>query len=314
MDYIILIRTVRSVQQKENNPIAEQIREGFTNQRLVVIPANVIKRCHALPLIRYLYVTHIGSFPSASHHYVERKAGVPQAILMYCQDGKGTLQLGDSLFPVVQGHVMIIPPDTPHIYSADDQEPWSIFWIHFSGQQTTAVLKSLGIQAGHPLLFVPDVTLMRQAFEDVYACLNYHYNDAGLLAMTSELMRLLSKIKLHYSHFQKHRQAADDRIMDTIDFMQRHLDMPLNLEDLAARSGQSISYYSKLFKKRTNQSPMAYFIQLKTRRACELLDHTELSVREIAEELGYDDPYYFSRLFKKTQGCAPINYRKIIKG
>ena len=96
--------------------------------------------------------------------------------------------------------------------------------------------------------------------------------------------------------------------------MERHLDMPLTLKDLAAHSGQSAPYYTKLFRERTNQSPLAYFIQLKIRKACELLDQTESTVREIATELGYDDPYYFSRIFKKVQGCSPTAYRTSIKG
>ncbi|RKX40274.1 MAG: AraC family transcriptional regulator, partial [Verrucomicrobia bacterium] len=79
-------------------------------------------------------------------------------------------------------------------------------------------------------------------------------------------------------------------------------------------AGQSVSHYSKLFKYRTSQSPMACFLQLKIRKACELLDQTDQSVKAIAEGLGYDDPYYFSRLFKKIQGCSPTHYRDSIKG
>ncbi len=292
----------------------KRIREGFPRQRLVVLPANVIARCRNLPVVDQLHVTHIGSYPSAPHHYVERLEGVPQAILIYCMEGCGTVELGGRVFPVEQGHVAAIPPGTPHIYRTDPARPWSIFWIHFDGHQAGSVLGSLGNGPKNPLLYLPDVNLLRQAFEEVYACLGYHFSDAGLLAMTGELIRLLGKVKLHYSHPQHHRKAVEDRILETIGFMQRHLDMPLALEDLAAQSGQSVPYYCKLFKERTNQSPMAYFIQLKIRKACELLDQTELGIKEIAGELGYDDPYYFSRLFRKIQGCSPSAYRLSIAG
>ena len=153
-----------------------------------------------------------------------------------------------------------------------------------------------------------------EAFEELYACLNYHYSDVGLLAMTAELMRLLAKIKLLEAHIQPSQQSAEKRVMESVKFMQRHLNMMLSLEDLAAHSGQSVSYYSRLFRNRTGQSPMAYYLQLKVGKACELLDQTELSVRQISRELGYGDPYYFSRLFKKVQGVAPAIYRKEVKG
>jgi len=265
-------------------------------------------------MLGQLHVTHIGAFPSAPHHYVERKEGVPQAILIYCLKGRGFLELDDSIFPVGQGHVAIIPPGIPHSYYADADDPWSIFWIHFDGKQTMLVLQSLEVDACKPLLYVPDTEMMHQAFEEVYACLNYHYSDAGLLSMTGELIRLLSKIKLHHGNPRRKHQAVEDRIMDSIDFMERHLDMPVSLENLAARAGQSVSYYRKLFKRRTSLPPMAFFIQLKIRKACELLDQTNQSVKAIAEELGYEDPYYFSRLFKKTQGYSPTHYRNSIKG
>jgi len=284
-------------------PSSERIREGFPHQRLVVVPANVHDRCHHLPMLGQLHITHIGMFPTAPHHYVERKTGIPQAILIYCLDGRGVLELDNSAFPIKQGHVAIIPPGMPHIYYADSKEPWSIFWIQFDGQQTTLALQSLGIDTRNPLLYVPDVSMMRHAFEEVYACLNYHYSDAGILSMTAELMRLLSKIKLHHSNPHKERQAVEDRIMGTVDFMERHLDISVKIETLATYAGQSVSHYCKLFKRRTSQSPMAFFIQLKIRKACELLD-----------QIGYDDPYYFSRLFKKIQGCSPTHYRASIKG
>lgn len=296
------------------HPSNRHIREGFPRQRLVVLPANVLDRCRDLPIVGQLYVTHIGMFPTAPNHYVDRPKGAGQAILFYCLDGCGAVQLDQTTFQMGQGHTVIIPANMPHIYYADAEHPWSIFWIHFDGRLSAQVLESLGVDARNPLLYVPDVEMMREAFEDVYACLNYHYSDAGLLAMSSELMRLLGRIKLHYGNPHKERQAVEDRIMATIDFMEEHLDMSVSVEELAARAGQSTTHYSKLFKRRTSLSPMAYFIQRKMRKACELLARTDLSVKDIAENLGYEDPYYFSRLFKKIQGCSPIHYRESIKG
>lgn len=296
-----------------NAPL-QKIREGFPKQRLLVIPDNVRSRCRQLPLVKQLYVTDIGSYPSAPHHYVDRKEGIPQAILIYCQSGKGSLNLGQRNHTIQTGHIAIIPPNTPHSYCADDQDPWSIFWIHFNGEQTNEVLKSLNLNAHAPLLYLPDNRLMRSIFEDIHSCLNYNYSDAGLLAMSSDLIRLVSKIKLHQGHREAQKQSVEKRVMDTLHFMEKHIDMPLTLQELATHSGQSIPYYSKLFKARTNQSPMSYYIQLKIRKACEMLDQTKLSITEISQKLGYEDPYYFSRLFKKTQGCSPSHYRSVVKG
>lgn len=286
-----------------------RIREGFPKQRLTVVPENVRKRCCSLPMVEALYITDIGAYPQAPHHYVEREHGCRQAIMICCLGGKGTVRIQNEPFDLHAGHLIIIPPGIPHVYQADEQHPWSIFWIHFEGTQTQNALNSLGVTAKQPVLYVADTQMLRASFEEVMACLNYNYSDAGLLAMSSELMRLISRIKLHQNHPQAQRRTAENRIQGTIEFMQRHLDIALTLEELSAQAGQSVPYYSSLFKARTGQSPVAFFTQMKIRKACDLLAQTELSVKETAAALGYEDPYYFSRLFKKVQGLAPSDYR-----
>lgn len=288
----------------------ERILEGFRGQRLVVLPATVISRCRTLPVVDQIHVTHIGSYPCAPHHYVERPEGVPQAILLYCMEGSGTLEQAGRDILIERGHAAIIPPGTPHIYRASTKTPWSIFWIHFEGRQVDLILREMKIESGNPLLHVPDTSMMHQAFEEVFTCLGHHFSNAGLLAMSGELVHLLAKLQLHRTRSLYTLHAHEDRVMDSIDFMQRHLTMPLSLADLAAHSRQSIPHYCKLFKARISQSPMAYFTQLKMRKACELLDQTNLTIKEIADMLGYDDPYYFSRLFKKVQGDSPSQYRQ----
>ncbi|MFQ5609817.1 MAG: helix-turn-helix domain-containing protein, partial [Woeseiaceae bacterium] len=60
--------------------------------------------------------------------------------------------------------------------------------------------------------------------------------------------------------------------------------------------------------------PMAFFIQLRMRHACRLLDLSDRPVKIVALETGYSDPYYFSRVFKKAMGLSPEKYRAIKKG
>ena len=69
-------------------------------------------RCRSGRSIGQLHVTHIGAFPSAPHHYVEREAGTPQSILIYCLEGRGFLEMNHSTFSIEQGHVVVIPPIT----------------------------------------------------------------------------------------------------------------------------------------------------------------------------------------------------------
>lgn len=286
-----------------------RIKEGFPKQRLAVIPLNVIERSKSLPLAKQLYVTDIGAYPSAPYHYVSRPEGVDQAILICCLSGSGRLKIEGQEHSIGRGGVFIIPPKTPHTYWSVESDPWSVLWVHFDGLRVNEVIETFAVERKNPLLFVPDIARVKAAFENVIACLNYHYSDAGLLAMSSELIRLCSVIKLGLGHLEPKRQSTENHVMGTIDFMHQHLHMLLTLKELANHAGQSQSHYSRVFKEKTGQSPLNYFIQLKISKACELLSDTEMKVSEIALELGYADPYYFSRLFRKLQGVAPALYR-----
>lgn len=99
------------------------------------------------------------------------------------------------------------------------------------------------------------------------------------------------------------------KIAQSVTFMKEHLDQPLQASVLAERAHVSLSHYFALFKRRTGATPIGYFIHLRIRRACELLQTTALTVKEVAAALGYEDPFYFSRVFKATVGQAPTEYR-----
>ena len=138
-----------------------RIREGFPKQRLVVVPAQVVARCQGLPVVSQLHVTHIGMYPRAPHHYVERPQGAPEAILIYCLSGNGSLEVDDAQHAIEPGQLVVIPPNVPHVYSAHEEVPWSIFWVHFKGALLTDALKSLGVYADRSPLYVPDRMQMR---------------------------------------------------------------------------------------------------------------------------------------------------------
>jgi AraC-like DNA-binding protein len=84
----------------------------------------------------------------------------------------------------------------------------------------------------------------------------------------------------------------------------------VSLAEMAGQVDLSASQFSYTFRQQTGQSPLAYFNQLKMQHACMLLTVTQLSVKEIAHQVGCADPYYFSRLFKKIVGSSPSEYRE----
>jgi AraC-like DNA-binding protein len=112
------------------------------------------------------------------------------------------------------------------------------------------------------------------------------------------------------------RRGEEDavrRIEQSITYMREHLDQPLQVATLAAVANISQSHFFALFKRRTGHAPMDYFTRLRMQQACRLLDGTSASVKEVAATLGYEDAFYFSRVFKLFNRVSPSEYRALQK-
>jgi len=101
------------------------------------------------------------------------------------------------------------------------------------------------------------------------------------------------------------------RIEQSIAYMREHLNQPLPVAKLAALAHISPSHFFALFKRRTGSSPMDYFTHLRMQYACRLLGGPSTSVKEVAAAVGYDDPFYFSRVFKAVNRIPPSRYRAL---
>lgn len=104
------------------------------------------------------------------------------------------------------------------------------------------------------------------------------------------------------------------KIESVINYMLKHVNEPLSISTLSAIAGYSASHFFSLFKFQTGCTPLNFFTRLRMRCASELLRNQKFSVKETAVLLGYNDPYYFSRIFKVIVGIAPSDYRKMMRG
>ena len=124
----------------------KRIREGFPGQRSVVLPRPIVASWLASGPLIDVVPSDVGFYPHAKWHFVERSEGISQAIIIYCADGDGWGQLGDSdVFPVRSGEALLIPRDTIHTYGSDAASPWTIYWVHVSGPKAETLLPLLEV-------------------------------------------------------------------------------------------------------------------------------------------------------------------------
>lgn len=136
-------------------------------------------------------------------------------------------------------------------------------------------------------VYVDDVTIMEA--ESIEDCLVFGSELASRVALHRQGREMIAKAKT---------------------FIHTHFHQQISLEDVADHVQLSPTYFTKLFKEKMNETFIGYLTDYRIQTAKKLLQHTELGLKEIADRTGYNDPNYFSRVFKKAAGCSPKEYRK----
>jgi AraC family transcriptional regulator of arabinose operon len=283
--------------------------EGFPGQRLVIVPSTLVAAAVRQPVTRDLCVTHIGHFSAAGGHFVERKHGTSEHVLIVCISGAGTCRLAGNEWRMEPGSVLFLPPKQYHIYAADERFPWTICWVHFRGQRANDYRRALGVSDAAPLLSVGDPAVLFEAFEDTFQHVTHGFNEAALIGLSTSFTRLLglARVHQHRSDFRSH--PAERRILKALALMRDDLARPWTLRELAGEAHLSIPHFTELCRRQAGMPAIGLLTRLRLQHAMNLLQQGSHNVAEAAAAVGYDDPFYFSRLFRKHMGTPPSSCR-----
>lgn len=286
---------------------------GFAGERIIEIPVQTLEKCGQMPLINSLFITRMGFYPRARHHYYQRPTGITQVILLYCTAGQGWIQMPAGRVIVQAGEVFSIPTDTPHSYGADAENPWTIHWFHFSGSQCNEAVRAIMPESQLPpqSLGVGLMTERVELFDQIFDTFLKGYSTTNLLYANLTLSYFLASFVAPEN--LRRQQEAIGPISPTnkaIQLMQANLSRALTVDALAQSAHLSVSFFSRRFRQDTGYAPIEYFNHLRIQKACQLLHFSRLRINEVAAQIGIDDPFYFSRLFKKQMGISPAEYRK----
>ncbi len=261
------------------------------------------------PLGQGCYPQALGFYPEARGHRMQRQ--VPEDhLLIYCRAGQGWLETADGRLAVSGGDLLLLPKGVAHAYGADPHKPWSLYWVHFDGDLVADFLKPLG---KGPLWRIGVQPRLLAEFDALLNLRKQGLNLAHFIHAAHQLQALLTSLAV----LPARATLKSGRVLD-VDavqaVMRAHLHDSLNLDELAAQFKLSRFHFAKTYRALTGHAPIQDFIQLKMAHACRLLDEGEQGIRQVAEQLGYEDVYYFSRLFRKVVGMAPSHYRALHQG
>jgi AraC-like DNA-binding protein len=292
----------------------KNIWHGLGRQR-IEIPKSVLKSSvYQQKLLSQLYICSLGYYPQAKGHYTYRKKGLPENFLFYCVDGRGWYEVGENKYNVNPNEFFILPQNCEHAYGSDDNNPWTIYWMHFGGELLPYFNQVKIVQHHYKPFHIKSSDEIVSLFSKIYKTLELGYSIDNLMYANMCLTYFITLFIYNSRHYTTTATDKTNSIENAILYMQQNINNNLSLQELSAHFNYSPSRFSSLFKHKTGYAPIDYFIQLKMQKASQLLDFTDKSIKEIAIIFGFDDPYYFSRRFRKIIGVSPKKYRSIHKG
>lgn len=250
---------------------------------------------------------------SQNFGYVVRRArGTRDWLILFTLAGLGRYQQGERVVFCQAGDITLLPPGRAHHYeTASRDKPWRFIWAHFIPRPTWIPWLELpGLSDGLGFYSVRqaeargriEAALGRMVVEGQRK--DNFQEDLAQNALEEALLlvrREIASLKLTYS---------DERVDAVQKYLEQHYNQPLSLPDLAKMVWLSPWHLSHLFKEKTGQTVSECLVQLRMRQAARLLSFTSRTVEEIARDVGFESPFYFSRLFKRYYGISPLPYRK----
>lgn len=231
--------------------------------------------------------------------------------------GKGKFHVDAQVYSLKRGDAFLIRPDQSTYYVADQDEPWEYAWVAFDGYEAKLVLENCGLTYEHPVFYTQAgnesdsestqevekmLTNMLTLVERYDRLGRSTYETLGYLYFIFGIMQQMAGI--YEESYER------DYLRKACDYISQNYSYQIKVMDIARYIGIDRTYLYKIFRKELRVSPQEYLIEYRTKIAKNMLNHTSLTVTEIAYSCGFHDSASFCKAFKKNTRYTPIGYRK----
>ena len=232
--------------------------------------------------------------------------------LLYIASGKAHFYFNGQVQEVTAGHMVLYQPKQEQHYEYFAKDKPEIYWIHFTGSDVKKILRSCQIPLDTNVFYSSTsslyIYLFKEIINEIQTC-KTGYEE--LLSMYLKQIFILIQ-----RNREERKPTINSYIHEEMDYARRffneHYNESINIEEYAQSRGMSVSWFLRNFKQITSKSPMQYILSIRINNAITLLETTDYNMAEIAAIIGYENPLYFSRIFKKIKGVSPSEYRKNI--
>lgn len=265
------------------------------------------------------------AFPVENHVAYKLHQHKDYAELVIVTGGSGNHLLEHESFPIARGDVFFIPLGVTHGYS--DCKDLCLINIMFDPRGLQLPEAQLQQVPGYHALFTLEPALRaQQAFggrlqvddvalnhlQELVAPLNREILECKPgyeVASTALLCGIMVELARRYSALTAPMPQTLVRLSALLEWLEKNLEKPITVELLAEKAHMSRSTLGRCFRECFGVSPMSYVIELRVRKAEQLLRDGATQIRDVAQKVGIDDANYFARLFRKHTGLEPSAYR-----
>ena len=223
------------------------------------------------------------------------------------ESGKGTFTYNKVTYSLSAGDLFYVAPSQMSGYQADPHDPWSYSWVGFNGTDARRLMNMTGLSDHQPILRADDLKKTASLLRDIARCSGPTAADDAAMAgrlylFLAHLMRIHSQRAVTNPH--------QSYVANALRFIQYNYAGDIGVNDIARYVGISRSQLYRAFLQDFGISPHAYLQKYRINEACSLLRDPNLSIAEVAGSVGFNDPLYFSRVFKSIKQRTPSEYQK----
>lgn len=256
-------------------------------------------------------LAHMGKEQCKPNHAVSSSRN--EYIIHFIISGKGFYSAGGKTWALEAGQMFLIYPDEQILYCSDENDPWSYLWIGFKGLRVDTILKKCGFSKSNLVLPTPALDEYIDCFDDILNHRATSFSDD--LYRESILLKLFANLISFHDHLVLEGNPEETEYSDNtyvnlaVDYIGQMYMHGIGVSDIADVIGISRAHLNHVFQKELNISIQKFLIDFRMHKAANLLVSTAMSIKEISDQIGYNDQLVFSRAFKNKFGMSPRNYR-----
>ncbi|MFI4912808.1 MAG: AraC family transcriptional regulator [Sedimentisphaeraceae bacterium JB056] len=230
--------------------------------------------------------------------------------MTYTISGKGQFQDSSGQYTINPGDVFLRIDNDPSMffsYPKDGKEKWDFIWFNYCGESAAQYTKDI-ISRNGPLYQLDSQSPIIQKLSSYQS---YSGMSCNITPGEGSMLVIEALAALNQSHNEDFNSSSQNRlILKAQKFISNNISHNISVAEIAAAISISREHLSRIFAENLHITPYEYLVKQKMTFACQMLNNSTLSNKEISSRLGYNDQAQFSRIFKKTLNMTPTEFRK----